>query len=59
VPLVPRQGHRPGLWCSSKDAGQCSAFTIGRAVLDQLRVIAVAAIAAPREAIEQAAPNWG
>lgn len=57
--LVARQRYRPGLWCSSNDEGQCSAFTIGRAVLDRLRVTAAAAIAALREAIEQAAPNWG
>ena len=57
--LVARQRHRPGLWCSSNDARQCSDFTIGRAVLDRLRITAAAAIAALREAIEQAAPNWG
>jgi hypothetical protein len=57
--LVAQRGYRPGLWCSSNDEEQCSAFTIGRAVLDRLRVTAATAIAALREAIEQAAPNWG
>ena len=57
--LVARQSHRPGFWCSSNSAKQCSAFTIGRAVLDRLRVTVAAAVAAVREAMEQAAPNWG
>jgi hypothetical protein len=36
-----------------------SAFTIGRAVLDRLRVTAAAAVLAVSQAIEEAAPNWG
>jgi hypothetical protein len=57
--LVARQRHRPGFWCSSNDEGQCRAFTIGRAVLDRLRVTAAAAIAAVSQAIAEAAPKWG
>lgn len=57
--LVARQGHRPGFWCSSNDDKQCSAFTIGRAVLDRLRVTAAAAVLAISQAIAEAAPNWG
>lgn len=57
--LVARQRYRPGFWCSSNDDKQCSAFTIGLAVLDRLRVTAAAAIAAVRQAITEAAPNWG
>lgn len=57
--LVTRRSHRPGFWCSSNNTKQCSAFTIGRAVLDRLRVTVAAAVAAVKEAMEQAAPNWG
>jgi hypothetical protein len=57
--LVARQGHRPGFWCSSNDEKQCSVFTIGRAVLERLRVTAAAAILAVSQAIAEAAPNWG
>lgn len=57
--LLARQKHRPGFWCSSNEEGQCSAFTIGRAVLDRLRVRATAAIAAVSQAMAEAAPNWG
>ena len=57
--LRARQGHRPGFWCSSNEEGQCSVFTIGRAVLDRLRVTATAAILAVSQAIAEAAPNWG
>lgn len=57
--LVARQGYRAGFWCSSNDEKQCSAFTIGRAMLDRLRVTAAAAIRALSQAIAEAAPNWG
>jgi hypothetical protein len=57
--LVARQSHQPGFWCSSNKIKQCSAFTIGRAILDRLRVTAAKAVAAVREAMEQAAPSWG
>ena len=57
--LVARREQRPGFWCSSNDEKQCSAFTIGRAVLDRLRITAAAAILAVSQAIAEAAPNWG
>lgn len=52
-------GYRPGFWCSSNDAKQCNAFTIGRAVRNRLRVTAAAAIRAVTKAITEAAPNCG
>lgn len=57
--LVARQRYRPGFWCSSNDEGQCSAFTIGLAVLERLRITATTALAAVSMAIAEAAPNWG
>jgi Transposase DDE domain len=57
--LLARRQHRPGFWCSNNRAQECSAFTIGRAVLDRLRVSAAGALAAVAEATEEAAPKWG
>lgn len=59
VGLVARRRYRPGQWCSSNDPGQCSVFTIGRIVIDDMQVTAKEAFAAVAEAIEEAAPNWG
>jgi hypothetical protein len=57
--LRARQSHRPGFWGSSNDPGECSAFTIGRAVLDRIRRSPDSAFAAVREATAQAAEKWG
>ena len=57
--LVAGQAHRPSFGCSSTDAKQCSVFTVGRAILDRLRITAAAAIRAVSQAIMEAAPNWG
>jgi hypothetical protein len=57
--LVARQRHRPGFWCGGNDVKQCSAFTMGRAVLDRLCVRAGAAIRAASQAIAEDGPNWG
>jgi hypothetical protein len=46
VGLLAQGRYRPGMWCSSNDPKQCSAFTVGRIVLDRLRVSAAAAFAA-------------
>jgi hypothetical protein len=57
--LLARQRYRPGAWCSSNNARQCSAFTIGRALVDQLRDRPAAAFQAVCQATVQAVPNWG
>jgi hypothetical protein len=59
IGLLARQRYRPGMWCSSNDPSQCSVFTIGRIMLTSMQVTAVAAFAAVRTAVEDAAPNWG
>ena len=46
VGLLARQRYRPGRWCSSNDPGQCSAFTIGKVMLDDMQVSAEQAFAA-------------
>lgn len=40
IGLVARQRYRPGQWCSSNDPRQCSDFTIGRIMLDQMKATA-------------------
>jgi len=51
------------MWCStnSKRRGerQCSAFTIGRIMLERMKVKPDAAVAAVVRATNEAAPNWG
>jgi hypothetical protein len=59
VGLVARQRYRPGVWCSSNDERQCSVFTIGRIMIERMKVTAAAAFAAVADAIDEAAPNWG
>lgn len=54
VGLVARQRYRPGQWCSSNDPGQCSDFTIGRIMLDQMKVTAQQAITVLLQATEDA-----
>jgi hypothetical protein len=57
--LLAQEQYRPGMWCSSNNPRQCSVFTIGRIMVDQMRVPLGQLLAAVFEAIEQAAPNWG
>ena len=57
IGLVARQRYRPGQWCSSNDPGQCSDFTIGRIMLDQMKLSAQGVIAAVLQATEDASPD--
>ena len=50
---------RPGIWCSSNDPKQGSAFTIGSILIDRLHIPPHEALAAAVVAILEAAPNWG
>ena len=59
VGLRAQQRYRPGMWCSSNDPKQCSVFTIGRVMLERMKLSAAAAFAAVSSAITNAAPNWG
>lgn len=56
---VARERFRPGAWCSSNRAHECSDFTIGRRMLDKLQVPPLLALAALVEHLFQSAPNWG
>ena len=61
--LVARARHRPAHWCSTnreyRGREQCSAFTVGRAMLGRLRESPAAAFAAVCSATAEVAPNWG
>ena len=57
--LLARCRLRPGAWCSSNDPGQCSAFTIGRVLLERLRVRPAAAFAAVCRETKAVASKWG
>jgi len=59
VGLCARAKFRPGMWCSSNNPKQCSAFTIGRYMIDRMQVSIRAALAAVLVAILEASPNWG
>jgi predicted nucleic acid-binding protein len=56
---VARQQHRPALWCSSNRQKECSAFTIGRKLLERLEVPPATAFAALVEALLEASRKWG
>jgi hypothetical protein len=58
VGLIALQTNRPGDW-SSSTKNDCSVFTIGRIMLQRLRVPLAAALKAILAATEEAVPNWG
>ena len=57
--LVARSRHRPGAWCGSNRAQECSAFTIGRVLIDWMRVQPATAFEAVRRATAGVIPKWG
>jgi hypothetical protein len=57
--LRARQRYRPSTWCSSNNPRQCSVFTIGRLMVNQMHVPAASVVAAVIAALLEAAPNWG
>ena len=59
IGLAARPCYRPGQWCSSNDPKQCSVFTIGRIMLDRMKVSLAEAFAAVVAATVGIAPNWG
>jgi hypothetical protein len=57
--LVARSRHRPGAWCGSNRVDECSAFTIGRVLIDWMRVPPATAFEAVRRASAAVASKWG
>lgn len=50
--------HPPRLWCSNNRVGECSAFTVARAMLDRLTISPQTAFAALAAALADVG-NWG
>ena len=57
--LVARQRYRPAAWCSSNRPRECSAFTVGRAMRQRMRVSPPAALAAVLAAVVAVGGKWG
>jgi hypothetical protein len=59
IGLVARRQHRPGAWCSSNRANECSHFTIGQRMLGKLEVPILKAIALLIATLRANSGNWG
>jgi len=59
IGLVAKQRYRPSQWCSSNRPKECSVFTIGRILIDDLQVVAALAFATAAAAVIDAAEKWG
>jgi hypothetical protein len=46
IGLLAGRRYRPGRWCSSNDPRQCSAFTVGKIMVDDMQVSPAQALAA-------------
>jgi Transposase DDE domain len=57
--LLARLRHRPSAWCGSNRDGECSAFTIGRAMRERMEVRPAEALAAVIAAVIAVGANWG
>jgi hypothetical protein len=57
--LWARKTHPPGFWCSSNNPKQCSAFTIGRKILDSVATSFEVLQRQLVAALLDASPNWG
>jgi hypothetical protein len=57
--LHARKSFHPGHWCSATKASQCSVFTIGRRMLDQLELSPAQALAEVRAALASGQEKWG
>jgi hypothetical protein len=59
IGLRAQRQYRPAMWCSSNSQRQCSVFTIGRILTNQLQIPPPLALAALTLALLEAAGNWG
>ncbi len=59
IGLIARARCRPSEWCANTRPGECSAFTIGRVMVDRLTVTPAQAFVAVLRASEEPARNWG
>jgi hypothetical protein len=56
---VARRRHRPGEWCSSSRATECSDFTVGRRMWDRVAHPPERLFAEVVRATNLAVGNWG
>jgi hypothetical protein len=56
---VAQRRFQPRQWCSSNRKKECSVFTIGRIMIDQMQITAAVAFAAVAGAIVEASRKWG
>jgi hypothetical protein len=59
IGLVARQRYRPSMWCSTNREKECSVFTIGRLMIDRMKLTAAMAFVAVAAAIIEAGRKWG
>jgi len=59
IGMLARQRYQPAMWCSSNREKECSVFTIGRIMIEQMQVTAALSFAAATTAILEAAEKWG
>jgi len=59
IGLVAQQRYQPAMWCSSNRQKECSVFTIGHLMIDQMQIAAALSFASAAEAVLEAAANWG
>jgi hypothetical protein len=57
--LYAKRRYCPTHWCTNTRNSECSVFTIGRRMLDQLQLSAQQLVTEIRKATTDAAPNWG
>jgi hypothetical protein len=57
--LWSQRQFRPAWWCSSNDPGQCSAFTVGRFMVERMTQPPSLAFTAVVHAVAEAAAKWG
>lgn len=59
VGLIAKQQCKPSAWCATNRASECSIFTIGLIMLDNIDASPPVAFAAVMGLSESVAPNWG
>jgi hypothetical protein len=57
--LYAKRRYSPTHWCTNTRNSECSVFTIGRRMLQQLQLTAKQILNEIRKATNHAAPNWG
>jgi hypothetical protein len=59
IGVMARQRYQPAMWCSTNRQKECSVFTIGRIMRDQMQITAVQCFAAVAAGILEASQKWG